>query len=252
MNMIRADEAIISPIPGDRPGSIGPRCAMVGNPKDVDDVCALADLTRKNSRRLFLSKLYYTPAVLPGYSVIGSFIGAPYAVMLLETAITWGVREMIFFGWCGSVSPEVQVGDIIVPDLAMIDEGTSANYLPPDTIESRPSYSLQNHLKKKMRERNIRFQEGAVWTTDAIFRETQPKIAFYQKKGALCVDMETSALFSVGLFRNIRIGCVLVVSDQVSAGKWVQGFAHPKFKISRQQAGAIVCDFLTSKKSILS
>jgi uridine phosphorylase len=250
--MMGLDDAIITPTPGKHPMSIGRRCAMVGHPMDVDEVCAFAESPLKNSRRLLLSRLFYTRDLQPGYSIIGPFIGAPYAVMLLETVVSWGVTEIIFFGWCGAVSSDIHVGDIIVPDMALIDEGTSQNYLPRNINESKPSLVLQDCLKKKLSDKDIRFHEGSVWSTDAIFRETPEKVAVYREKGALCVDMEASALFSAGQFRNIPIGCVLVVSDEVSARQWVKGFTKQKFKESRQQVSSLVCDFLTNKISIES
>jgi purine-nucleoside phosphorylase len=242
--MMGPDDAIITPISGKQPKSIGMRCAMVGHPLDVEDACLLAGLSPKNSRRLLLSRLYYTQDVHLGYSIIGPFIGAPYAVMLLETAAAWGVTEIVFFGWCGAVSSDVHIGDIIVPDLAYIDEGTSRNYTTQNMNKSRPFLVLQNYLKRQLSEKDICFHEGPVWTTDAIYRETSQKIIGYQNKGALGVDMESSALFSAGLYRNISVGCILVVSDEVSAGQWIQGFNNSKFKESRKKISSIICNFL--------
>jgi purine-nucleoside phosphorylase len=246
--MTELDDAIITVSDRKHPKSIGRRCAMVGHPMDVDEVCALAELSQKNSHGLLLSRLYFNQEA-QSYSLIGPLIGAPYAVMLLETAVSWGIKELVFFGWCGAVSFEVQIGDIIVPDLALIDEGTSKDYLSGNFTESKPSLVLQNRLKKILAEKNIQFHEGAVWSTDAIFRETPKKVAAYREKGALGVDMETSALFSAGQFRNIQVCCVLVVSDEVSGPQWKKGFATPKFKESRQQVSSIVGEFLMNNTS---
>jgi purine-nucleoside phosphorylase len=248
----RPDDAIIAPIPGTHPRSIGQRCAMVGNPMDVDDICAQDGLALKNSRGLLLSRLHYTSELEPGYSIIGPFIGAPYAAMLIESAIAWGVKEILFFGWCGAISVDIHIGDIIVPELALIDEGTSKGYDPQTTNESRPSFALQDRLKTELTAKNICYHEGSVWSTDAIFRETRNKIDFYQKQGVLGVEMEASALFSVGLFRNIRVGCLLAVSDEVNSHQWVWGFNNPKFKESRRKIAGAVRDFLINKKPIES
>jgi purine-nucleoside phosphorylase len=250
--MMGPDDAIITPIPGKHPKSIGIRCAMVGHPLDAYAVCLLADLSPKNSRRLLLSRLYYTQDARLGYSIIGPFVGAPYAVMLLETAVAWGVNEIVFFGWCGAVSSDVHIGDIIVPDLAYIDEGTSRNYTTRNINKSRPSSILQNYLKKQLSEKDICFHEGPVWTTDAIYRETFQKIIGYQNKSALGVDMETSALFSAGLYRNISVGCILAVSDEVSTNQWIQGFNNSKFKESRNKISRVICNFLKNDSSIES
>jgi len=243
-----AEDPIITPVPGKDPKSIGNRCAMIGNPVDMDNLCNLMQTFPLQSRRWMLSQIYYKQADHPEFSIIGPFIGAPYAVMLLETAGIWGVKEVVFFGWCGAVSPDIHIGDIVIPDTAFIDEGTSKNYITKDETEISPSLNLQNRLKERLHTKKIGFYEGPVWTTDAIFRETRQKVAYFQNRKTLAVEMEASALFTVGRFRSISIGCILVVSDEVNADKWGQGFHNPRFKTSRQHVTEIVRDFLTDHK----
>lgn len=238
-------DAIITPVGGKDPKSIGNRCALIANPPDIDYLRNLTQITPKQSRRWLLSRIYYKPEKAPEFSIVGPFIGSPYAVMLLETAVVWGVKEVVFFGWCGSVSPNIQIGDIIVPDSAYIDEGTSKNYADEDSVMIKPSLMLQDKLKKALRHKKVRYHEGPIWTTDAIFRETSQKIAYYQKNNALAVEMEASALFSAGRFRSVSVGCILVVSDELRSGKWVRGFNNPGFKTSRNQAAEAVGSFLT-------
>lgn len=238
-------EAIISPIPGKAPESIGSRCAMVGNAADMEYLCGLMQVPPNQSRRLLLSRLLYSHDHSPVFSMIGPFIGAPYAVLLLETAISWGIKEVIFWGWCGAISPGVHIGDFVIPDTALIDEGTSKNYIHEKSTQIKPSLILQDRLKKRLNSKNIHFHEGPVWTTDAIFRETPEKVGYYQDKNILAVEMESSALFSIGHFRSIPVGCILVVSDEVSTFQWVKGFGSPQFKKARKQAAEVIRDFLT-------
>ena len=237
-------DEIIIPVPEKHPKSIGSRCAMVGNPMDIDVLCDLMQLPKKNTRRLLLSRLYYDHDIHPNFSLVGPFVGAPYAVILLETVVSWNIKEIVFWGWCGAVSPDIHIGDIIIPDMSFIDDGTSKNYIHNNEINIRPSQNLQDRLKTILVENNIQFHEGPVWSTDAIYRETPDKVKYYQKKNVLAVEMESSALFSAGHFRSIPVGCILVVSDEVSSFSWVKGFDNLKFKKSRQQAGEAIRDYL--------
>ena len=175
-------------------------------------------------------------------SYIGPFIGAPYAVILLESLIAWGIREVIFFGWCGAISGDVRIGDVIIPDKAFIDDGTSNNYAALNASEAFPADSVQALIKSSCKKNKIKFNEGPVWSTDAIYRETREKVGFYQKKNALAVEMEAAALFSSGCFRKIDVGCILVVSDELSSTKWKPGFKAPVFKERRDQ----VCEMIWS------
>jgi purine-nucleoside phosphorylase len=79
-----------------------------------------------------------------------------------------------------------------------------------------------------------------VWSTDAPYRETVRKILFYQKKGILAVDMESSALFTVAHFRRIQLATVLIVSDELFTLEWVHGFKEPIFLKTREKVAELV------------
>lgn len=232
-------EAIINPLMGKKPPQLGNRCVMVANQPDLDSLHRLLNIGNSKSQRILMSRLNY------GYentlmSLLGPFVGAPYAVILLESLIAWGVTEVIFFGWCGAVSDDVRIGDVIIPDKAFIDDGTSKNYTAAQTSESFPSALLQKNIKSALAKNKVKFHHGPVWSTDAIYRETKDKVAFFKKKNALAVEMEAAALFSVGNFRNIDVGCILVVSDELSSMKWNPGFKNPVFKERRNQVCEII------------
>ena len=72
------------------------------------------------------------------------------------------------------------------------------------------------------------------------YRETPSKVKYFQGKDALGVEMETSALFTVGSFRNVEVGGILVVSDELSTYKWKTGFSDNRFKESRRAAHKII------------
>jgi len=236
-------EAIVNPVMGEKPAQLGNRCVMVANQPDLDYLHQLLKSGSSQSRRLLMSRLNYGYESTSAFS-IGPFIGAPYAVILLESLFVWEIREIIFIGWCGAVSSDVRIGDVVIPDKSLIDDGTSKNYTPGRNSEAFPSNSLQANIKSVLLKNNIHFHEGAVWSTDAIFRETKKKVSYYQDKNVLAVEMETAALFSAGKFRNIDVGCVLVVSDELSALKWKPGFKNPAFKTRRHQICKIIKDIL--------
>ena len=60
--------------------------------------------------------------------VAGPAVGAPQAVMILEKLIALGARRVIFLGWTGGLNPALSPGDLILPDEAISEEGTSRHY----------------------------------------------------------------------------------------------------------------------------
>ncbi len=256
MNDSALNNAIINPIKGKSAPNLGPVAVMVASKDDLSMLCNIMGLQKRSYRTLLMSRIYFGNDSGKSYSIVGPLVGAPYAVILLENLIAWGARKILFFGWCGAVSIQVKIGDIIVATAAIIDEGTSKHYAAgyihlreSKTYEkanslalaqnvdqvrnelpvSRPSAVMVKSAKDAFIRKGVGVKEGLVWSTDAIYRETPDKIAFFQKKKVLAVEMETSALFTVGRFRKVDVGAILVVSDELSSFTWRPGFLEKPF-----------------------
>jgi nucleoside phosphorylase len=239
---VDSHDAIVYPLSGEKTPNLGPFAVLAAAQPDMAALCHLLSLPEEGRSRLFLSSRYADPRQPGGGTLVGPVIGAPYAAMLLENLAAWGVRKVVFLGWCGAVSPEVHIGDLVLPTAARIDEGTSAHYLSGDAVESLPSDSLAAAIGRVLDNGRVSFHAGKVWSTDAIYRETREKVRHFQAQQVLAVDMETSALFSVGRFRKLEIAALLVVSDEVSALRWLPGFKHERFKLGRDAACKVVHD----------
>lgn len=228
------DDAIVKPTKGRNSPDLGQLAVMVGSESDLFDICASMQIERNDSRRLFNSRLYLAGSGGSSVSFAGPVIGAPYAVMVMETLIAWGARKVLFFGWCGAVSPEVKIGDIILPTSAVADEGTSRHYDATQDALAYPSEQVVNKTAAILADCGILCHQGMIWTTDAIYRETPEKVKQHQRNGVLGVEMEGSALFSAARFRGVGIGTVMVVSDELSELTWRPGFSEPAFKQTRK------------------
>lgn len=244
-------DAIVNPVKSRKIPRIGPVAVMVATRIDLDCLCDQFNVGQDDFHRLFVSRFYRPKPFQESFSLIGPFIGAPYAVMLLETLIAWGARKVIFLGWCGAILQDVKIGDIVLPTSAVIDEGTSKHYDSADDGQSTPSTSVTTRIRQELEKTQSDFHTGAVWTTDALYRETQTKVETYQKMGILAVEMEISALFSVAQFRGIDLGAILVVSDELSSFKWQPGFKDERFKQGRKTACAIVERFIRNQPQLV-
>lgn len=224
-------KGIVRPIVTPSTPRIGPLGVLSAARTDLPALIAALGLEIGQSRSLYMSRLYHRQ---DGVFLSGPLMGAPYAVMILETLAAWGAREVIFLGWCGAISKAVSIGDIIVPTLAWIDEGTSRAYSPEPCQSAQPSIPLTRGITALLKKEDISFHEGAIWTTDAIFRETPDKVKDFRDKGALAVEMELSALFTVAGYLNIGLCAILAVSDDLSSLAWKPGFKDRKFIENRQ------------------
>lgn len=221
---------IVQPRQGPRSPRLGPVAVLAATEPEVDSLVPLLGLSADVHQRLFTSRLYPGPVALAGPA-----IGAPYAAMLVETLTAWGVRRLILVGWCGSLIPEVPIGSAVVPSVAWIEEGTSRHYLTQADV-SRPDTQWSQRLADACASAGATVSRGGIWTTDALFRENPAKVERYRGLGAVAVDMEASALFTVAGFLGIAAAAVLVVSDDLSTLSWRPGFRRPEFRRGCEQA----------------
>lgn len=213
---------------------------MAATQADLFFLCDLFHLNKYEYRRVFTSRLYAPNASSDGVCLAGPGIGAPYAAMMLETLICWGARRVLFIGWCGAVSEQVKIGQLVLPTAALVDEGTTRNYVKPKSGQSKPAQSVLSAVEQVLHDNRIPFHSGRIWTTDAVYRETPEKVGNFQQQGILAVEMEVSALFSVAQFRQVELGAILVVSDELSSLKWQPGFKDKRFVAGRQTACRMV------------
>ncbi|MDY0132312.1 MAG: nucleoside phosphorylase [Desulforegulaceae bacterium] len=165
--------------------------------------------------------------------IAGPYFGAPHAVAVLESLVCSGADNILAIGWCGSLSSDLKLGDLIIPSSFEYEDSTYKSYALDEEIKFDSDFQVK--IKKSLNKNNILFKEEKIWTTNAIFRETREKIDFFKNKGSTCVEMENSALYHAAKFLNINLICINIVSDFVSGKKWVQGFKSKEFNESRKK-----------------
>lgn len=234
-------KGIVRPIVTSGTPRTGPLGVLAATRSDLSALTAALGLENQRPRSLYMSHLHTRD---DGVFLSGPVMGAPYAAMILETLAAWGAGEIFFLGWCGAISASVSIGDVLVPSLAWIDEGTSSAYLQEPCRNARPSPALTRRTVAMLEKEGISFHEGAIWTTDAIFRETPDKLRHFRDLGALAVEMESSALFTVAAHLNMALSAILVVSDDLSSLTWKPGFKDKKFIENRQKLAKAVAGFL--------
>lgn len=133
--------------------------------------------------------------------------GAPQAADTLETLCALGVKRVLTVGLCGAFAPELNAGDIIVPDMALVEEGTSLHYYS-DIDRAYPDKELASRLASA-----LGAKRAGVVSCDAVYRQTLYKERLWRERGAACVEMETSAIFSVSAYLGMSAATALAVSD---------------------------------------
>lgn len=138
--------------------------------------------------------------------------GCPAAVDTLETVRALGVKRILVVGMCGGFGKEIQVGDVVVPESILCEEGTSHHYF--ETVEFvRPEEAFFNQVREYFQGKFHTVVNSTV-TTDSFYRQTFAKEAYWREKGCVGVDMEASALLSVSRYYSMTAAAVLLCSDK--------------------------------------
>lgn len=163
------------------------------------------------------------------YVLFNCDVGAPAAAGCVEELYQLGIETMIIFGTCGVLDSSIDDCAIIIPDVAVRDEGTSYHYVPAsDEIEVNKTISkdgitvpsIMDTFIALLEETGINYTKGKVWTTDAIYRETKEKMEKRKESGCICVDMECSALAAVAQFRGKNMFSFFYAADNLDTDEW--------------------------------
>jgi uridine phosphorylase len=149
--------------------------------------------------------------------------GAPTAVMTLEELIAFGIKKFVNLGAAGGLQQSMNVGDIVICESAIRDEGASHHYLPHEEY-AYACPEMTERLCTAFERKGIQYSKGTSWTTDAPYRETIEELRRYRSDGVATVEMEASALFAVGAYRGVSVSSVFVISDLLSEEGWNQGY----------------------------
>jgi uridine phosphorylase len=174
------------------------------------------------------------------------WIGAPATAFTMEEAIVCGARTIFEVGVSGGIQSYLQPSDIVVITGAIRDEGTSHHYFPPE-VKVESDSLLRDKLIERLKGKGIRHFVGPVWSTDGVYRETRGKLRKFRNSGVLAVDMETSAVFAIAKYRNVRAASAQVISDVLTENGWELAFGHQSVRESTETLLKNVLETISEK-----
>jgi purine-nucleoside phosphorylase len=153
-------------------------------------------------------------------SVQAHGIGSPtMTVYAYELVKFYGVKKIVRVGTCGAYQPHVRVRDLILAMSASWDSSIprfrfgSVSYAPTANFELLlKAYNLATREK-------IPVHVGSVYTTDLFYHSDDGMDDLFTKFGALAVEMETAALYTVAAEFGVKALSILTVSDHLATGE---------------------------------
>ena len=176
---------------------------IIAETKDVDGIWPVYQVKYKGKR----------------FAMYKARLGAPACVGSFEDIIPMGAKRIILLGNCGVLDRTIEDCGIIIPTRAIRDEGTSYHYAPAaDYIDVNRKYIPL--FIEVLKEFGYPYVMGTTWTTDAFYRETRNKIARRKEMGAICVEMECSAMQAMCDFRGVEFFQYLYAGDNLDHSRW--------------------------------
>ena len=146
-------------------------------------------------------------------------VGCPACGGNLDLFHAMGVQKVMFCGGGGVLDRNIEVGQVLVVDGAIRDEGFSYQYIPASRIVYTDP-QITDKVVSGLEKRKVSYLRGLVWTTDAIFRETSDRIALRKEEGAKIVEMEQAGCIAVARFRNFAYGALIYGGDDLAGEDW--------------------------------
>ena len=200
------------------PGEIGEYVLLPGDPARSDIVATYLDdaklMANNREHRTFTG--YYKGVKV---SVTSTGMGCPSAAIAAEELINIGAKALIRIGSSAALDPNIRIGDLMISRAAMKNEGTSRFYVP-DSFPAVPDLELTWALIETAREMCKPTGEavyvGINSSDDAFYGETPEFLDQLRKYKIMNIEMESSALYTIGHLRGVRTACICGTSGNLT------------------------------------
>jgi purine-nucleoside phosphorylase len=204
------------------PGEVAPYVLMPGDPLRARWIAEtfLADATCYTEVRgmLGFTGTYRGERV----SVQGSGMGQPsLAIYVNELFAEYDVRTVVRVGSCGALSPELRLRDLVIASGACTD--SSMNRIAFEGLDYAPVADFEllraAHDAAAARDLDVATRVGLLFSSDSFYSPRPELTARMVEHGALAVEMEASALYTLAARFSRRALAICTVSDHVVTGE---------------------------------
>lgn len=152
-------------------------------------------------------------------SVMGTGMGIPsIGIYSYELIHTFGVKNLIRVGSCGSFQKDVDLYDVIIGQAASTDSNYLSQYRIPGTYAPIGSYRLIEKTVAAAREAGQRFHVGNILSSDVFYNDDETVNDRWTRMGVLGVEMESAALYANAAAAGVDALGIFTVSDNLVTG----------------------------------
>ncbi len=201
-------------------GDVGKYVLLPGDPGRCEPISRLFD----NPQLVASNREYVTyTGTLDGVkvSVTSTGIGCPSAAIALEELVRVGADTFIRVGTSGAIQKDIKSGELAIITGAIRDEGTSLHYMPVE-FPAIADIDLVLALQRAAKKTGATTRTGITQSKDSFYGQHEPermgvaqnllnRWRAWEIGGALCSEMEASALFVIASMLRVRAGGVMAM-----------------------------------------
>lgn len=149
-------------------------------------------------------------------SVQGTGMGIPSSLIYYHELITeYGVKNLIRVGSAGSYQKEIKIRDIVIAMAASTNSGLNKLKFEGADFAPTASFSLFQKAVEIAQEKNIPIKAGGILSSDVFYADNFDSYKKWADYGVLCVDMETSGLYTIAAKHKVKALSILTISDHL-------------------------------------
>lgn len=221
---------------------LGLRYALLaGDPARIGRVAQHLENVRELAYNREYRSLCGTYRGIPVLALSTGIGGASMGIAVEELAHI-GIQAAIRIGSAGSYQTHIGLGDLILADSAVRDDGASRAYVDPQFPAAADPKLLQCCIAAAA-EQPVHSYVGVVRSHDSFYTDQEDSICRYWSRfGVLGADMETAALYTIGRLRGIKAATILnnVVLYGEDAGAGVDGYVSGDEKMAAGERAEIL------------
>ena len=205
---------------GAKPGQIAPTILLPGDPLRARYIAKnmLEDAMLFNEVRGMLGYTGHYRG--KRVSIMGSGMGMPtLSIYINELIREYQVKTLIRVGTCGAFQPDLKIGDIVLAMTASTD--SQMNKIRFNGLDYAPAASFELLLKayQVAKDRGIDVRVGGMFAGDSFYNDDPDWWRIWAEYGALVVEMESNALYTLAAKFKVDALSILTVSDSLVSGE---------------------------------
>ncbi|ADV67601.1 purine-nucleoside phosphorylase [Deinococcus maricopensis] len=149
-------------------------------------------------------------------SVQGTGMGIPsISIYVNELIQSYGVKNLVRVGTCGSYHENVRVRDIILAQAASTDSAINLDRFGGFTFAPIADFELLMRAYVAAQAQGFRTHVGNVFSSDTFYQDDPESFQKWARFGVLGVEMEAAGLYTLAAKYGAKALTVLTVSDHL-------------------------------------